>query len=267
MSRLCASRQEGQIALPLMMLVFVLGLFFVWYLHWCRALYWQMRVDMAADAAAISAARAEAETLNNLVVQNDAVNLLIQKVRAPATDAMVGFTTGDKIPLIQASTMGLKASLFAFKTVPAGVGATVAQLNGCKGTPLYWPVPSDPYLVPQRVHGIVAIDVPPFVLYRDFDSAYLARAWSPSKQKAQPPHRTTWLVTQNGFRGIATARLWLDTPVSAYHTGGFPPVRGAWWADMGIQSIPPHFNARLQAEPAISIDRLMDVLRRLGKPV
>ena len=66
MHRLSSSR--GQLALPMLAVLVLFSLFFVAYIELCRRIYWQMRMDLAADVVALSAARAQAGMLNDLCV-------------------------------------------------------------------------------------------------------------------------------------------------------------------------------------------------------
>ncbi len=257
---------DGQIALPMIAALCVLASFLLWYLLWCRNIYWQMKMDVAADASALSTARAEAEMLNNAATINDSVNLLIRKAQFPFfNNLVVGETEYYNLPAIRGIRLLMQSVLFGFKTVPPAIGGTVARQNGAKGGPLYWPFPLQHQLLPQTVHTFILHYPPPYVEVRNLEGVYYARAWSPSKLKAQPHHRVTWLASRDGIRSVATARIWLDAPLSSYHNGGFPQIHGSFWHALGIQSIPPHFNARLVTDSNLSVDRLLGLMRRLGK--
>ena len=44
----------------MILLMLLFAVFLAGFLGWCRAVYWQMRMDIVAEAVAISAARAQA---------------------------------------------------------------------------------------------------------------------------------------------------------------------------------------------------------------
>ena len=60
-----ASR-SGQLFAPMILLLLFFTAFLAGFAGWCRALYWQMRMDMVAEAVALSAARAQAAMLNSI---------------------------------------------------------------------------------------------------------------------------------------------------------------------------------------------------------
>src|SRR5262249_11554443 len=110
----------------------------------------------------------------------------------------------------------------------------------------------------QAVHVGIPLSHPPYFYYRYFSDAYVARSWSPSKLHAQPPHKTTWLVSRNGIRAIASARVWLDIlPDTFLNNGGFPRTHETWLRNLLIQSFYPQFNARLLANPAINMENFL----------
>jgi hypothetical protein len=144
----------------------------------------------------------------------------------------------------------MKTQFMAFRAVPASVGSLIAHANGALGKPLYWPVPAPHYLNPVSLRVAVLYKNPPAVSVEMFEDMYYARDWSPSRIKAQPPHRTTWSVTGHGVKAVATARLWLDLKKSSLeHNGGFPRVKENWLRGAFIQGFWPQFNARLIPTP------------------
>jgi hypothetical protein len=252
------SSRSGQLLVPMAGLVLLFGLLSAGYVKWCRALYWRMRMDMVADATALSAARAQAQMLNRISFANTMINGCVAKMRVPFTDYQVGEISVQKYPEFRTKVQDLRAKVAGFKTYPAGVGQIVARANGAEGISPYFPMNS--YLQPMTVHLLVVSKVPPVAYYRIVEGAYYARVWSPSFRKAQPPHRTTWLVRCHGFRAMSTARLWLDVPVSSWlHNGGFPRVREPFAGDVGIQNLFPQFNARLASRLRLTPEGLIQL--------
>src|SRR5258708_3784811 len=72
--------QGGQILVPIVGLIFLFGCFLAGFLKWSQTVYWQLRADMVAEAVALSAARAQAEMLNDLAVLQTEQNAFLQKV-------------------------------------------------------------------------------------------------------------------------------------------------------------------------------------------
>lgn len=228
-----------------MMAVLVLFAFFLaGYLRWCRRLYWQMRMDEAADCAALSAARAQAEMLNRIAVKNAQINQFLPKV-GYGRESFSVIPVENYIKLLRAKKE-LGRDVSGFRRFPAGVGFVVARLNAATGPGGYWPMPMDPYLASKDVHAILVNKMPPAFYYKYVEKAFYARTWGPGARLAQPPHKTTWLVSRNGIRSQATARLWLDVPShSFFGNGGFPRVKESLLGGVGIQSQFPQFNAQL----------------------
>src|SRR5262245_59955760 len=52
--------ESGQLLLPILAVLLRFELFWFTYVRWCRTIYWKMRMDAAADAVALSAAREQA---------------------------------------------------------------------------------------------------------------------------------------------------------------------------------------------------------------
>ena len=244
---------RGQLVLPMLAVLVLFGLFLIGYIQLCRHIYWRMRMDMAADAAALSAARAAAAMLNNISSTNVSVNLFINKAQLGGNN-YAEMPAYDVAPFI-AWKLLLKSQVWGFRTHPAGVGRAILKLNGAEPNAPYFPFPMNPYLLPQRVHVMIVnpLPVPPeFVTY---DDAYYARAWKPGVVPAQPVHKTTWMASHQGIRSIATAEIWLDAdPGSMLNNGGFPRERESTLRGIGIQGWPAQFNARLLPAPALSIE-------------
>jgi hypothetical protein len=254
---------EGQLTIPLLGVLILVGLFMVGFIQWCRYAYWHMRMDLAADASALSAARSQAEMLNTISLANLSVNFFIKKGQVAGED--IGeMGVEDIIPFkIWQGTM--KLLILGFRAQPASVGEVVSRLNGSQGYAPYFPFPMNPYLNGETVTVAIISKTPPGFAIRSYDNAYYARAWSPRFVKAQPPHKTTWVVSRNGIRSIATARLWMDSKTdSLLNNGGFPREHESIWRGAGVQGAPPHFNARLLPRPSMAIDRLIHLLGRKG---
>jgi hypothetical protein len=250
--------QRGQILIPGLAITLTLVLLTLGYIGWASRALWQMRMDSAADAAALSAARAQAEMLNTLSVSNMGVNLFVLKADIPLIHNAVGVMKEESIANFEAWNWMMQKQLWGFKTFPAGVGMQVARLNGAKGMSLYWPAPMDHYLQAQAIHVGILLSHPPLAGYRFWEKAYYARGWEPGRANAQPPHKTTWLVRRGSVRAVASARLWLDVNgASPWSNGGFPRPREHWLRGALIQGLYPQFNARLLAAPAISMERFM----------
>jgi hypothetical protein len=242
--------EGGQIVLPALAALVILGALFSRFMLWGKRTLWQMRVNNAAEAAALSAARSQAEMLNTIAVTNLGVNQFITKARIPWTRQQVGAMPVEKVPAYTAWNRGLKSLVFGFKTFPAGVGETVARLNGAEGYSLYRPLPMAHHLLPISMPVAIVSKSPPWLWIKQFKGVYYARDWSPRYVKAQPPHTTTWLVSRQGLQGMAKARLWLDVrPRDFLNNGGFPRASENWMRDVLIQGFYPQFNARLVTAP------------------
>ncbi len=244
--RLRLRRETGQLLLPMAGLLLVFGMFLVGYVRWCRAIYWRTRMELVADATALSAARAQAEMLNRIGFANGMLNVYIQQFRAPYLGHRVGVIHGDDFPSFKGETEELANRVKGFKSYPPSVGRVVARANGAEGLIPYFPFPMESHLAAQTVHLLLYFPHPPWIGFKTVENAFYARTWSPHFRKAQPPHRTTWLVRRNGFQAMASARLWLDVPTSSiFHNGGFPREKESLLGGIGIQCQYPQFNARL----------------------
>jgi hypothetical protein len=262
-SRTSRIDERGQLALPGLAVILLCVFLFLAFAVWAKRSLWQMRINLAADASALSAARSEAEILNYIASSNSGISLFIQKANIPLVHDAVGVMQEDRIPDYLAWHALLIKETWGFKTVPAAIGEVVSRLNGGIGKAPYFPVPMDPYLTTQGIHVGIILDHFPFLAYRHFTDAYFARAWSPSKAKAQPPHKTTWLVSRNGVQAMASARLWLDvSPGALFNNGGFPRDHEMWLRGLFIQSFYAQFNARLLPRPAISLGNFLTELKR-----
>ncbi len=250
-------RSQGQILLPAVMGVFLFATLSISYLAWALRRIQQMRLDLAADATALSAARAQAGMLNTIASTNTGVNLFLQKANLPKLKDGIGVINVSAVPAFTQWRQLLKTQVIGFKAFPAGVGQSVSRLNGARGRALYFPFPMESYLRPKNIHAAILLNHFPFVLYRHIPAAYYVRTWSPNETAAQPPHKTTWQLTRNSLRSTASARVWLDVDSqSLLHNGGFPREKERWVRGVLIQSFYPQFNARLLPQPAITPEKL-----------
>lgn len=247
---------HGQILLPGLAIILILMTSFMYFVRWGERTLWQMRMNLAADAAALSAARGEAEMLNNIAAANVMINYYVQKTEIPLRGAAIGIMQASDRANYEDWNHLLHNLIWGFKTLPAGIGETVARLNGAEGHSVYFPFPMDPYLVGKDIYvamWVRFIPIPQFL-----SEAYYARAWSPDKLQAQPPHTTTWLVSRKGVRATASARLWLDVSSGGLaNNGGFPRVNEGWIRGIGVQGFYPQFNARLLADSRLAPDQLL----------
>lgn len=203
----------------------------------------QMRLDLAADTIALSVSRAQAQTLNGLALQQMGLNLLITKGSWKGTS--VGVIKEEQLPVLAKWQQVLHQKAQGFRSFPIGVGYRLAKLQGLS-TVLFRPVGSPIYLEPQGIHLLVALNHPPYVLYKYWDQIYYARTWRPDRRQAQPPHTTVWTVFQNGQSSRAAARVWLDVnSQDPLGNGGFPRIRESALGGLGFQTFYPKFNARL----------------------
>jgi hypothetical protein len=244
-------------------LLFVFGILLACYVKWCRIIYWRMRLDVIADATALSAARAQAQMLNRIAEKNLMMNTYLPKLTLFGHN--YGTISASKYKKLMDDVNDLRNKVYGFKTYPSQVGRVVAKLNGADLLSPYFPYPMDSYLQPETVYLWVRMPLPSPPLFTSVKGAFYVRIWSPDYIKAQPPHKTTWLIRKNGFRAISTAGVWLDVPVSSLtHNGGFPRKNESILHGIGVQSFYPQFNARLLPR-TLSPDRLLDIVGRKGE--
>jgi hypothetical protein len=250
---------RGQILLPgLGVYLLLLAFFFCLVLMGWRILL-QMRLETTAQAAALSAARAMALELNDCARHNLDANALVTRTGDAAVTDEIRFLPFELwYWAYEARSLANGAgSLFGgLNSFPARVGNEVAQENGAQGKS-HWPQPWRTQLSSQDLDVVVVGD-PPFT--EEFSSVYFTRDW----QSAQPPHQVTWLVSKDGLKASATARVYLDVNKEANQNGGFPRTGGEEPEDLiGIQSFWPQFNARLVLTSAITSGAL-NLVSNLG---
>lgn len=234
--------ERGQILLPGLAMFWALMMLFLTLAVYGRHVLLQMRVNMVAEAVAISAARAQAEMLNKFASYNLLINPMLfpkykeyaalQKSAQPVLEGLADYQRLWQLP--------------QFQIFPRNVGRRVASANGCDLEPRFIPTPSGLILQDMEVQlmqGYYPASLGPV----EIDNVYYVRTWSPEKRKAQPSHRTYWMVSKEGVRGTAGARLYLDVQADeSWQNGGFPSSDPEnWWDDAQIQSFYPQFNACL----------------------
>jgi hypothetical protein len=223
----------------LVMLLF--AAFLAAYLGWCRAIYWQMRMDMVAEAVALSAARAQAGMLNNLATLQTAENVFFQKATVFGVD--VAHMQVEMKEDFDLANGAVAAYITGFNGQTMSLAQAVARANGVSRAVPY-PKP-DHHLQPETVYvGYFAHLLP--MGEKTYEKAYFTRKWGQGKMTPQPDHEVTWGVSKFGIVGTATARVWLDADKESFmNDGGFPSEDIPWWHQIGVQCLYPQFNARL----------------------
>ncbi len=236
--------ESGQLLLPILSVMFLFGMFWITYVSWCRTIYWKMRMDVAADLVALSAARQQATVLNYVAG--------LQTLENPFLPEINGYGIMDVS--MKSDFEGLNQTLQVYKgsygAQTLAVGQMVARANG-SNLPIF-PIIGvslaenlNPHLDPQKV-SILYVAHLLIVGHRTYPQAYYMRDWSPDKIKAQPPHKSCWTVCRDSICGQGQARLWLDVDQSsAMNDGGFPSPKASLLRSIGIQCFFPQFNARL----------------------
>jgi hypothetical protein len=233
--------QSGQLFAPMILLLLFFAAFLAGFAGWCRAIYWQMRMDMVAEMVALSAARAQAAMLNNIATLQNAENFFLQKATVIGVD--VAHMQLALKPGFEFANNTLKFAVKGAKGQTYSIAQAVARANHVALTVPY-PKP-ELHLVPVQVY--VAYFVEYFLEdVGTYDQAYFTRQWGRGKMTPQPDHETTWAVSKFGIVGTATARVWLDVQTHSFmNDGGFPAEDMPWWREIGIQCFYPQFNARL----------------------
>jgi hypothetical protein len=246
---------RGQLALPMLGVVVLFSLCFVGYLELCQRIYWQMRMDLAADAVALSAARAQAGMLNDLSVAQTAENIFIQKADVVGVD-IAHMQVSMQQPF-EAANWLINKVVNGFNGQTGAVAQVVAHANGAQEAAIPWPKPGY-HLTPHGVYVVYFDGIIP-VGEEHYSKVYYTRNWSPGKSWPQPDHQIVWAVSRGRAVGISSARVWLDLDLrSELHNGGFPSESDAWWKEIGIQGFYPNFNAKLvststEAEAALRL--------------
>jgi len=233
--------------------LFIFAMFFIAYVLWCRHTYWRMRMDMAADATALSAMRDEAAMLNTIGTLQYLENFLLQKVKIIDKD-YPGVELYAVKPFTIYNTVMKRYVDYWYTADTLGVAQYVAKANGADILPVPIPPPQhhllaqdrDVYLLDGPTPICYGIGWPPPCLTKHYDAAYYYRDWWPNETAPQPPHRETWIVCYDGICEKGKARLWLDVKESSQvNDGGFPTEHLSFIRSIGLQCNYPQFNARL----------------------
>jgi hypothetical protein len=240
------SNTQGQILIQGLGVFIGLLLLFLGLVAWGFRAIEQMHLDTAAQATALSSARAQAQMLNDSASHNLMVNIFV-----PIRFKGLGATQKAMVPLFKAwlrlEDWKHKAQFIesGFLGYPVGVGQVVARLNGSDHGYDHFPKPMDLQLVLEDLLvTILKGDIP--VGEHLFEDVYFVRTWKPNVRKAQPTHKTTWLVSRGKLTSTASAGVYLDIKEGErLQNGGFPRLDETWEGDIEIQSFYPQFNARL----------------------
>jgi hypothetical protein len=236
--------RNGQVALLGLGFLFALTLLTLGFMRWASRSLWQMRLSMAADASALSSARAQAQVLNTIATTQDSLNAFFYKAQVPLINREAAVVLEPYWPAAKAVLMTLALQDRGFNGFSAASGILTARENGFLAVPT---LPIGHHLAKKSLPVFVVAPHPPFVIQHRESLTYFARNWSPNFVKAQPDHRARWQVSGHGGSASATARVWLDVPTgSLLHNGGFPRVQESLLRSFLIQSFYPQFNARLQ---------------------
>jgi len=247
--------ERGQILLPGLAIFWALMVMFLALVVYGRHVLLQMRVNMAAEAVALSAARAQAEMMNKFASYNLAINPML----FPKYKEYAALQKSAEEPLEALADYQRFWQLPQFQIFPRNVGRRVAKANGCDPDPKLIPTPSMLILQDMEVelmNGYYPASLGPV----EIDNVYYARTWHPDKRKTQPPHQSHWLVSKGGVHSTASARLYLDVQADErWQNGGFPSVDPEhWWDDAQIQSFYPQFNARLLPGTPVGFKTLLE---------
>jgi hypothetical protein len=238
-----AWNKSGQLFMPMMVLMLLFGLFLSLYVRWCGRVYWQMRMDIAAEAVALSAARAQAAMLNNLATLQTAGNGFFQKAGVGQVHvAHVQVQMADQLNEYHET---IQFFLRGYLGNAMGVASLVAKKNRATHVPAPFPKPTH-YLNPQNVAVIFFAKWFPLPYPFFYENLFYARDWKNEMDNPQPVHKNAWAVAHNDIVGVASARLWLDVdPSDPIANGGFPRLKPNLFEGFGVQCLFPHFNARL----------------------
>lgn len=240
---------RGQILLPGLAWFFGLSAALALLVGWGERTLRQERMETAAMAAALSAARAQAYLLNQRAAHNLAVNAFV-KGRYKGFGAMdagsVGpFETWLRLEAVRRDAQNIQSYWNGLKGYPAAVGHQAAKQNGageslCRSN-------LDIRLQLKDLKVFVFLPGPPYVVLKKFFNVYFTRRWGYDQRKIQPPHQVVWSVSGGRAQATSAARVYLDVKKGEpLQNGGFPRERGESVAgDLAVQSFYPQFNARL----------------------
>jgi hypothetical protein len=200
----------------------------------------QGRLQLAAEAAALSSARMRAQMLN--IPSHNLALVPIPWVRY-GEFALIP-QPAVKVVRVLAAEAGLSAK--AGRWMPSYVGRLVARLNAPDASVRCGADSAKTYLEMQDMELFVA-GWPPHI--EEVDHVYFYRTWATDSRKAQPPHTASWGVGLRGQYATAGARVYLDVEEAEWtQNGGFP--RSPSNEDLvnkivPIHSLFPQFNAKL----------------------
>lgn len=233
--------EQGQLLLPMMMILLLFGVYWFWFVQHCKEKYWKMRMDVAADLAAISAARTQAQMLNTMAATQTLMNVSLQKITIFGKTYAHLQRAAQKT--YEANYWLLQAQDVKFPVETMNVARLVAKLNGANKIPLSLaPKLLDHQLKGQHVNALLFLVIKPsgFKYYRN---AFFARTWFPKQSHPQPPHVQVWRVCHDDVCSVGRARVWLDAREG---NGGFPAEDPSLLGGIGIQCLLPQFNAVLE---------------------
>ena len=249
--------EKGQVLLPGLAVFLFASFFTITLIFYARHILLQMRVDTAAQATALSAARAQAEMLNKFASYNLVINPMIFPKYKTYAGLQVAFE--DEYEMLQEYQSLWE--FHQFQIFPYRVGVWVARANGCK-LDAYIPTPSQLFL--QDVEAILMDGIYPIIppVLLTLEKAFYVRTLGPDQRRAQPPHQTYWRVSRDGVKGYGAARLYLDVdPGDKVQNGGFPSSDPEhFWDDVQIQSCYPQFNAVLLPRTKSWIRAILDAM-------
>src|SRR5258706_336820 len=116
--------EKGQLLLPILGVMFLFGMFWVTYVSWCRTVYWKMKMDVASDMVALSAAREQATILNYTAAQ--------QSLENPFLPEIDGYGIMDVSAKSDFESLNRELQLYkkSYKAQILIIGQIVAEANG-----------------------------------------------------------------------------------------------------------------------------------------
>ena len=237
--------EHGQLSLPIMAVLFLFGTAISLHARQSLFTYRKMKLDIAADLTALSAARSHAQQLNTLASFQTELLPILPKVSFGSTN--VGAMNPKALKTYYDIHKKMDAAMRKFFTDIQSVASIVAHANGALVA-----VPRTPKHMQPRLNGeTVYVWIPPKPAIVRLRNAYYTRQWKTNSLRAQPDHKHIWWVyDREGNWAAGRAQLWLDQSAGSLSNGGFPPPNPSFWAGMGILSLLPHFNARLMPRKA-----------------
>lgn len=241
-------KNKGQILLPGLAAYLLLLTFFFLTVRWARVELIKERLQTAASAASLSAARAQAKSLNNAAVVNmELTPFIIGRYQTFAVVPTLWMQPFERLMSAHKAIQSVKdvdAVLNGGIGYAMAVGRQVAKMNGAE---MSGPLGSISLRLTKKDLTVWYPMPPPVMgIVRHYPNVFYTRTWGLNKRRAQPPHEVHWLTRANGHQAVASAQLLLDlNPHNLEHNGGFPRSSGEnIWGDLGAQSFYPQFAAR-----------------------